>query len=237
MCDVFAQPIKEIIYIMLRVITVILLTGVFLSACSTAPKGPQHAVNLTAQLEKVAEIQRWQMRGKIAFKQGNEAVSLNLVWKNDSGDFDFRLSNFLGVSMVDLNVTSEQSTLVVDGETYYDAEPESLIYNTTGIIIPVAPLLSWVKGLPLKDDTFTLTDKGLVDTLQSGCNGCSNWTVRYGQYGKVDSSVWLPHSITLTQLPMQQAFAQEQDSSNTQPDASLTPQTQLKIKIYKWTTL
>ncbi|WP_032095005.1 MULTISPECIES: lipoprotein insertase outer membrane protein LolB [unclassified Alteromonas] len=219
---------------MWRAITLIILTGVFLSACTTAPKGPEHAVNLTSQLEKVAEIRHWQMRGKIAFRQGNEAASLNLVWKNDSGDFDFRLSNFLGVSMVDLNVTSKQSSLTADGETYYDADPELLIHKTTGIVIPVAPLLSWVKGLPLKDDTFTLTDKGLVNTLESGCTGCSNWSVKYGQYGKVytdeaskgvdkgneENGAWLPHSITLTQA-----------------ETPLAPQTQLKIKIYEWLIL
>ncbi|MEQ3638600.1 MAG: lipoprotein insertase outer membrane protein LolB [Alteromonas sp.] len=219
---------------MWRAITLIILTGVFLSACTTAPKGPEHAVNLTSQLEKVAEIRHWQMRGKIAFRQGNEAASLNLVWKNDSGDFDFRLSNFLGVSMVDLNVTSKQSSLTADGETYYDADPELLIYKTTGIVIPVAPLLSWVKGLPLKDDTFTLTNKGLVNTLESGCMGCSNWSVKYGQYGKVytdeaskgadkgneENGAWLPHSITLTQA-----------------ETPLAPKTQLKIKIYEWLIL
>ncbi|WP_420935664.1 lipoprotein insertase outer membrane protein LolB [Alteromonas sp. A081] len=229
---------------MWRAITLLILTGALLSACTTVPKGPERAVNLTSQLEKVAEIHHWNMRGKIAFRRGNEATSLNLVWKNDSGDFDFRLSNFLGVRIVDLNVTSKQSSLTADGQTHYDADPELLIYKTTGIVIPVAPLLSWVKGLPLKDDTFTLNDKGLVNTLESGCIGCSNWSVEYGQYGKVNTNnaktnaevskgttenalnsgeeneVWLPHSITLTQT-----------------ETPLIPQIQLKIKIYEWLTL
>lgn len=122
-------------------------------------KGPQHTVNLTAQLQKVAEVNKWQMRGKIAFRQGKEAASLNLVWKNDSGNFEFRLANFLGVTMVDLNVTDNKSVLEADGETYIDAQPEPLIYNITGMIIPVDSLLSWVKGLPLENDSYTLTEK------------------------------------------------------------------------------
>jgi outer membrane lipoprotein LolB len=162
------------------------------------------------------------MRGKIAFRQGKEAASLNLVWKNDSGNFEFRLANFLGVSMVDLNVDASQSVLEADGNTYIDAEPEPLIYQITGMIIPVDSLLSWVKGLPLRDDTYTLTDKGLVSTLESQCALCRNWRVSYGNYGSVETSngesVWLPHNITLTQ-----------------PETSETPKTQLKIKIYEWT--
>ena len=206
---------------MIRLFSLLLTFCLVLSACTTAPKGPEHAVNLTVQLEKVAEVQKWQMRGKIAFRQGKEAVSLNLVWKNDFGDFDFRLTNFLGVSLVNLNVSEQKSVLVADGETYVDALPESLIYQVTGMLIPVESLLSWVKGLPLEGDKFTLTEKGLVNTLESYCQGCRNWQVDYSNYGSVDvengKSVWLPHSITLTQ--------------NETPNMPLT---QLKIKIYQW---
>jgi len=207
---------------MIRFLSLLLFLCFVLSACTTAPKGPENAVNLTAQLEKVAEVYQWQMRGKIAFRQGKEAASLNLVWKNDSGDFDFRLTNFLGVSLVNLNVTQQQSVLEADGETYVDALPEPLIYQITGMVIPVESLLSWVKGLPLGGDKFTLTELGLVNTLESYCQGCRNWQVAYSNYGSVElddgTSVWLPHSITLTQ--------------NETPDM---PQTQLKIKIYQWT--
>lgn len=193
-----------------------------LGACTSLPTGPDTAVNLTSQLQKVAQVQKWQMRGKIAFRQGKEAASLNLVWKNDSGNFEFRLANFLGVSMVDLNVDASQSVLEADGNTYIDAEPEPLIYQITGMIIPVDSLLSWVKGLPLRDDTYTLTEKGLVNTLESQCALCRNWRVSYGNYGSVvtsnGESVWLPHNITLTQ-----------------PETPESPRTQLKIKIYEWT--
>jgi outer membrane lipoprotein LolB len=119
-------------------------------------------------------------------------------------------------------VNKNQSVLEADGETYVDALPEPLIYQITKMVIPVEPLLSWVKGLPLEGDKFTLTDKGLVNTLESYCQGCRNWQVTYGNYGSVDledgTSVWLPHSITLTQ-----------------DEAPNMPKTQLKIKIYKWT--
>jgi len=207
---------------MIRKILFFGLLLALVSACTTVPKGPKQAVNLTAQLKKVADVNQWQMRGKIAFRQGKEGASVNLNWKNDSGDFDFRLTNFLGVTLVDLKVDNEQSILEADGETYKDAEPEPLIYQVTGMIIPVDSLLSWVKGLPLAGDKYTLTDKGLVNTLESECNYCRNWQVSYDNYGSVETinaeQVWLPHSITLTQ--------QETENS---------PKTQLKIKIYQWT--
>lgn len=207
---------------MIRKILFFGLLLVLVSACTTVPEGPKQAVNLTAQLKKVADVNQWQMRGKIAFRQGKEGASVNLNWKNDSGDFDFRLTNFLGVTLVDLTVDNEQSILEADGETYKDAEPEPLIYQVTGMIIPVDSLLSWVKGLPLAGDKYTLTDKGLVNTLESECNYCRNWQVSYDNYGSVETTnaeqVWLPHSITLTQV-----------------ETENSPKTQLKIKIYQWT--
>ena len=207
---------------MIRKILFFGLLLVLVSACTTVPEGPKQAVNLTAQLKKVADVNQWQMRGKIAFRQGKEGASVNLNWKNDSGDFDFRLTNFLGVTLVDLTVDNEQSVLEADGETYKDAEPEPLIYQVTGMIIPVDSLLSWVKGLPLAGDKYTLTDKGLVNTLESECNYCRNWQVSYDNYGSVETTnaekVWLPHSITLTQV-----------------ETENSPKTQLKIKIYQWT--
>jgi outer membrane lipoprotein LolB len=207
---------------MIRKILFFGLLLVLVSACTTVPEGPKQAVNLTAQLKKVADVNQWQMRGKIAFRRGKEGASVNLNWKNDSGDFDFRLTNFLGVTLVDLTVDNEQSILEADGETYKDAEPEPLIYQVTGMIIPVDSLLSWVKGLPLAGDKYTLTDKGLVNTLESECNYCRNWQVSYDNYGSVETTnaekVWLPHSITLTQV-----------------ETENSPKTQLKIKIYQWT--
>ena len=161
------------------------------------------------------------MRGKIAFRQEKEGASANLLWKTDDADFHFRLTNLLGVTMVDLNVNGDKAILEAGNEVYEDADPEPLIYHTTGMDIPVEPLLSWIKGLPLADDTFTLTDKGLLNTLESNCSACKGWQVSYANYGNVTTpegnNVWLPHAINLVQ-----------------PNP---PSTQLKIKIYEWTLL
>lgn len=206
---------------MIRFLLALLVINLLLSACTTLPNGPGHAVNLSAQLKKVARVNTWQLRGKIAFRQEKEAASANLLWKTDATDFHFRLTNLLGVTMVELNVNGDNAILEAGNEVYEDADPEPLIYYTTGMDIPVEPLLSWIKGLPLANDTFTLTEKGLLDTLESNCSACKGWQVSYANYGSVNTpegdNVWLPHSITLTQ-----------------PNP---PSTQLKIKIYEWTLL
>jgi len=204
---------------MMRRVFLYMLTGFVLSACTVSPKGPKQAVSLSAQLEKVRQVNTWQLRGKIAFRKENDGASANLSWKTDEDDFHFRLSNVLGVTMVDLNVTDNHAVLEADGKVYNDTDPEPLIYYTTGMDIPVDPLLSWIKGLPLANDRYTLNDKGLLSTLESSCIACKGWQVSYANYGKVTtpegSEVWLPHTINLTQ--------------------PTPPETLLKIKIYQWT--
>lgn len=210
----------------------VLLCSIFIGACTVTPDGPQHAVNLSAQLKAVAQIEAWELRGKMAFRQGDEAASANLRWKTDGDDFHFRLTNMLGVTMVNLVVDDKQATLEADGETYHDAIPEPLIYYATGMDVPVAPLLSWIKGMPLRSDSYTLNDKGLLATLESSCSACQGWDVTYANYGSVNTAdntqVWLPHAITLTQRPLP-----PMDGASTA--STLPPTTTLKIRIYQWT--
>lgn len=191
-------------------------------ACTVVPKGPENAVNLTSQLKQVADISQWQLKGKIAFRRGEEGASATMNWKTDSDDFNFRLTNLLGVTLVNLDVEDKKAVLEADGETFVDAMPEPLIYRVTGMDIPVNSLLSWIKGLPLPSDQFTLTDKGLLATLTSTCQACQGWEVSYANYGSVTqkngNTVWLPHAINLIQ-----------------PATQYREKTQLKIKIYKWT--
>ncbi|NDV91042.1 outer membrane lipoprotein LolB [Alteromonas sp. 345S023] len=222
---------------MIRNFIMALLCTLFIGACTVTPDGPKQAVNLSAQLKQVAQVDTWELRGKMAFRRGDEAASANLRWKTDGDDFHFRLTNMLGVTMVSMVVDDNGAVLEADGETYKDAVPAPLIYYATGMDVPVAPLLSWIKGMPLATDTYTLNDKGLLATLRSGCSGCQGWDVSYSNYGSVTFSdsvndsaqkqVWLPHLITLTQEPIQPPPTY----SETAPSLTTT----LKIRIYQWT--
>ena len=213
---------RHLLFLLIMLLTV--------SACTVTPDGPQHAVNLSAQLQQVAKVQQWELRGKMAFRQGKEAASANISWETDGDDFNFRLTNLLGITLVHLVVDDDLATLEADGETYKDAIPEPLIYYATGMAIPVAPLLSWIKGMPLANDSYQLNDKGLLASLESQCNACEGWQVTYGNYGNVATptggDIWLPHAITLTQespLPINEAPSNKPVT------------TVLKIKIYQWT--
>ncbi|MBU3022577.1 lipoprotein insertase outer membrane protein LolB [Aestuariibacter sp. A3R04] len=188
--------------------------AVGLSACTIAPDGPQTAVDLPLQLEKLKNVTHWQISGKMAVRTKQEAVSANLNWKTDGTDFDFRLSNVLGVTLAHMAYRDGIATLRADGKTYTHTDPSVLIYQVTNWDIPIAKLQNWIKGLPLEQDSYRLNDKQLLTSLSPGCSACGFWQVNYDQYSNIDD-LWLPHQLTLTQ-----------------PHHSTT---MLKIKINQWT--
>lgn len=179
-----------------------ILTGIIfligLTGCATPPQGPQTSVNLSAQIEALKAVNIWELKGKMAIRNNEEAVSANVKWQTLVDDYHFRLTNFLGVTLVDMNVTPNLAVLQADGEHYQDSDANRLIYQVTGWDIPLEELQNWIKGVPGKYDTYTLTDKGLLATLNPGCRNCTQWQVVYGDYQQVDN-VWLPHKLTLNQ--------------------------------------
>ncbi len=180
-----------------RIIILVTLTLV-MSACTTLPDGPETAVNLPAQLQRLTTVQQWQIKGKMAIRNDKEAVSAHLNWKTDAPDFDFRLTNLLGITLAKLNVEDGLAVLEADDKRFEDTNPSRLIYQTTGWDIPVSRLLDWIKGLPLAGDDYVLNEKQLLASLSPACDNCGNWKVSYANYGEVNG-IWLPHQLTLTQ--------------------------------------
>lgn len=190
----------------------------FLSACTTLPDGPQRAVDLPAQLRVLAEVDNWRLRGKMAIRNQQEAVSATVIWKTDGNNFHFRLTNLLGITLADLTVDERGASLTADGETVTDSDAERLVQSATGLSIPLNDLLIWIKGLPQRNDRYSLNDKGLVSALWPACTACNGWQVKYDNFGQNtynQQTLWLPHNIRLTRAQ--------------QPDVLI------KIRISQWT--
>lgn len=190
------------------------LFAMLLSACATRPQAPEGPVNLPAQLIKLDAIKQWNINGKLALREPEKSVSANLRWQVNDPLFTFRLSNFLGVTLVDMEQGPNGARLEADDEVYTDQSATTLLYQTTGWDIPLDQLLSWVKGVPRSGDAYTLNGNGLLQQLQPGCRQCAGWQVDYAQYGQVND-VWLPHNIKLTNTAQ--------------------PEQWIKIRISQWT--
>ncbi|MDT0628464.1 lipoprotein insertase outer membrane protein LolB [Alteromonas sp. W364] len=189
-----------------------------LAACKTAPQQAQKSVfpdnyDSLSNQEKLRWLSHWELSGKIAVITPDERKSAYLNWEQREREFDFKLSNLIGVTLLDLNYDGIIASIEADGETYTDSSTEALIYRTTGWILPLENLPQWIKGQTNEEDLVELNADNLPKRLTPVCAACFGWEITYSDYKETDG-VWLPYAITVR-----------------------NPQkkTQLKFKVNQWT--
>jgi outer membrane lipoprotein LolB len=144
--------------------------------------------------EKLRLMSHWELTGKMAIITPSERNSAYLNWQQSNQVVDFRLTNLIGVSLLNLTYNGEVARLEADGEEYEGASTEALVYRTTGWILPLDNLPQWIKGSVSERDHVILNDKGLPEIIQPICATCTGWQITYSQYGYVQG-VWLPFLI------------------------------------------
>ncbi len=162
--------------------------------------------------EKLTLMSHWELTGKIAVITPDERKSAYLNWQQANQSIDFRLSNLIGVSLLNLIYDGEIARLEADGEEYQDESTEALIYRTTGWILPLDNLPQWIKGSSNAQDEVFLDDSGLPERILPICATCFGWEITYSQYKKVQG-VWLPFSVEVN---------------------NSIKQTRLKFKVNQW---
>lgn len=166
-----------------------------LSGCTTPPK-PVETVNTSNHQLKLANWDKWQINGRMAFKSSEDKFSANLRWQQDKQEYAVKFTSTLGISLMEMQGSSHYATLTADDETYRDSNASDLIKRITGWNIPIQQLPTWIKGQYLDNDQPQLDSNGLVATLIPVCHNCDQWQIKYSKYRLVDE-IWLPHQIEL----------------------------------------
>jgi len=144
--------------------------------------------------EKLTLMRHWELTGKIAVITPDERKSAYLNWQQANQSIDFRLSNLIGVSLLNLSYDGKIARLEADGEEYRDGSTEALVYRTTGWVLPLDNLPQWIKGSSNEQDQVFLGENGLPERIQPICATCFGWEITYSQYKQVQG-VWLPFSV------------------------------------------
>jgi outer membrane lipoprotein LolB len=179
----------------------LLLFIVMLGACSTTrPIKPlPGSINEAQHQLTLAQIQHWQVEGRIAFKSSDEKFSANLNWQQDAAHYDIKLSSFIGTSIMHMQGKPGEVLLQADDHSYQDSDASRLITSVTGWNIPVEQLPAWLKGQVNKHDRVIFSKEGLLQQLRPQCKKCDAWSITYSAYKQVDE-IWLPHQIQLNNL-------------------------------------
>jgi outer membrane lipoprotein LolB len=185
--------------------TCLILFILTLWGCAHKPPPLNLPPGWVIQKQQLEQYQSWQLRGKLAYKRGDEAFSANLRWQESPPNTSLRLFNTLGITLVDLSVTPEQAVLDVDDQTYTDSNAQDLLLQTTGWDIPVNQLQRWIKGLPDKEDTIEFNENGTIKRLVPSCQQCGKWIVEYNSYLQSNELV-LPSALTIRDISQSNAF-------------------------------
>lgn len=128
---------------------IVLLAGVWLAGCTAPPQMDRAAPqSREARQQQLEEIGAWQVKGRVAIINGAEAWHLNVIWRQDEDDYQIELWGPFGSGRVQLEGDAQGVRLSDSQQQIYSArDPESLLYEHTGVKMPVSGLRYWILGL------------------------------------------------------------------------------------------
>jgi len=155
------------------------LAGLLLliAGCTSLPPRPvpeSSQQTWALRQQDLKQIDGWQLKGRVAIINGEEAWYLNVDWLQNDGDYRIDMWGPFGAGRVRLQ-GNEQGVRLIDSDqyVYYSTDPESLLYEHTGVKMPVAGLRYWILGLA---DPGQSQKEAILD--------------RYGRLASVQQDAW-----------------------------------------------
>ena len=166
-----------------------------LSACTVMPPETPVSDPVAAwqkRQQQLDGIQYWYLTGRVAVNNGVEAWHLDMNWSQKGEAYLVELSGPFGAGKVRL-AGNDRGVLLTnaDNQQYQAESAERLLYEQTGVTVPVEGLRYWIVGLasPTQKHTPQLDSQGRLAYLQNG-----NWTVKFRSYSQVNG-LELPRKI------------------------------------------
>ena len=125
---------------------------------------------------------------------GNDGGQASLLWSRLGQQNDIRLVGPWGKGLVRLNFNPDSAQLTDDsGQIVEGDDAATLLYRSTGWLIPVSKLDTWVTGMPQNADARIKLDKyGRLKSLYE-----AGWKIDYQEYRQFGTQE-LPRKLTLS---------------------------------------
>lgn len=175
-----------------RPLWILALNVLILSGCATVEPSTTN-VEWDAHQQRLDTITQYSSNGKLGYIAPDQRQSLNFQWKHSSLTKQLRLTTFLGQTALNLKITPQGAMVeTYDNGTYSSKDADTLIYQLTGLTIPVDQLSNWLLGDPTGADAYQLNDTNTVATLNKRIDG-QIWKLEYIEYVDIQySGVALP---------------------------------------------
>lgn len=177
-----------------RLITLFLLLG--LAACTSIR--PVMAPGWSERQASLAAVDYWELRGRMAFRSGEEGGQARLEWQQLADTSLIQLAGPFGAGAYNL-VWEPQFVSLADasGERSIEytgaAAAEDFLREQLGWSFPAGSMRYWVMGLPdpATDSDIQFDDAGQLATIRQ-----YDWNVQYERFQNIDGYV-LPTRITI----------------------------------------
>ncbi|NOZ53935.1 MAG: outer membrane lipoprotein LolB [Gammaproteobacteria bacterium] len=140
----------------------------------------QNRLALERRSESLAEIQNWQIDGRISVTTDDEAWSGKLYWQQNANDYQINFSAPSGQGALQL-LSGEWGVelRLANGGLYTATDTDTLLREQIGWDLPISGLWYWIRGLPNPDmaQSMRLNEQGLIRTLEQG-----EWSIQYDRY-------------------------------------------------------
>ncbi len=172
---------------------VVLIAIAGLAGCSVTPQQPDEFGAAAASERARSALLQWTLKARITTTDQRA----NLRWRQQQEQFDLLLRGPFGFGGVRISGTPDQVT-IDDGESVeVSNNPQLDIYQRTGLVVPLAALGWWVRGLPAPHEPAQLERDiaGHLSVIRQ-----SAWVIHLSDYQPVDG-VDMPHSVRMESEP------------------------------------
>lgn len=162
-----------------------------LSGCSFLSPKPAFQIDQST----LEQLHSWSIEGKLGIKSEQQRQSVNLKWEQQGEDFSLLLFGPFGKGKTQIERKGKRVYLS-SGNEYREAKSaEALLYQMSGLHMPIQNLSYWVRGLAKPK---TRIQKVRYDDAQRVRQFVqSKWLIEYLRYEPIDG-VNLPNKIRLS---------------------------------------
>jgi outer membrane lipoprotein LolB len=158
---------------------------------------PVEANKWQQQQQVLKQIQAWLIKGKISVSTEDDGGQAEYSWQQfNQTDYNIRLQAPMGMgtAVIKGNVGGVHLQ-TSDGSELYGTDVDKLIYKLNGWPLPVSGLQYWVRGLPVPDVQYDVSEWNENDLpqvmLQNG------WRIEFRKY-KSNNGVMLPAKLFIS---------------------------------------
>ena len=151
--------------------------------------GAEKAATISAK-----SISSWEIRGAMAAKNRNKVWSATMNWvQRGPSSYHLRLMGPLGAGSVLIDKTGSNITYKDGPKQVHSTNADQLLFQQTGVRLPVNNLYYWVRGLPAPGKVSSERYDQYHQLSQLQQNG---YTISFGNYTRV-KGVSLPGMVRL----------------------------------------